>query len=69
MKDDIYYVVFTSVSSAYNDHHIMLQQYKMTALLHACQSGSTEVVKLLIERGMSLMDVDDVSNAVTCAYM
>ena len=41
----------------------------MTALHHACRSGSTDLVKLLIERGMSLMDTDDVSNDVMCAYM
>ena len=41
----------------------------MTALHHACRSGSTDLVKLLIERGMSLMDRDDVSNDVICACM
>ena len=41
----------------------------MTALHHACWSGSTDLVKLLIEHGMSLMDRDGVSNAVMCTYM
>ena len=41
----------------------------MTALHYACGSGSTDLVNLLIERGMSLMDRDIVSNDVTCPYM
>ena len=41
----------------------------MTALHHACRSGSTDLVKLLIERGMNLVDRDIVSNDVTRPYM
>ena len=41
----------------------------MTALHYACRSGSADLVKLLIECGMSLLDRDDVSNAVMCTYM
>ena len=53
-----------------HDHHIMLL-FKLgkTALHHACLSGSTDVAKLVIERGCDVMARDEVSNDVVCAHM
>ena len=70
IKDDIHYVVFTYVSSAYNDNHIIsYQQHNMTPFHHACKSGHTKLVKLLLERSCDVMVRDNVSNDVICACM
>ena len=39
MKDDIYYVVFTYVSSAYNDHHIITVQDDRAPLCVSVRQG------------------------------
>ena len=60
--------MFTYVSSACNDNHIIsYQQHNMTAVHHACKFGHTEVVKLLLERSCDVMVRDNVSDDVICA--
>ena len=48
---------------------MLLFKLGVTALHHACRSGSADLVKLLIERGCDMMARDEVSNDVMCIYM